>query len=384
MSKIPFPGIAKIGVPYFDLGLQTARLRPEIDDAIARVLDSGIFVSGPEVEAFEKEFAFFCGVKHAVAVNSGTAALHLALLADGVGPGDEVITTASSFIATSEAIRHCGARPVFVDIDSETLQIDVNRAEAARTERTKKILPVHLYGQMAPMDKLIESWGVSNIIEDACQAVGSTYRGQHAGKRSRSAAYSFYPGKNLGALGEGGMLVTGLSSVAEEARSRRSHGTLPGSRYSHDKLGFNYRLDEIQAAILRIKLRELPQWNARRREIAAYYRQELPSEPRFELQHEVPHGRGNYHIFAVQVATPDRFRTFLQGRNIGTGRHYPCALHEQVCNDDLYPGLVNRRLPYAEGLAKTCVSLPIWPEMTDDQVGHVTKAVQEYLLGFAS
>ncbi len=364
-------------VPYFDLAQQTASLRPEIDAAIKRVIDSGVFVSGPEVEAFEHEFAAFCGVKHAVAVNSGTAALHLSLLAAGVGPGDEVITTASSFIATSEAIRHCGAKPVFVDIDPETCQIDPNLADGAKAARRQIVLPVHLYGQMAPMDKLVARFGAGNIIEDACQAVGSTYRGKRAGKIGFAAAYSFYPGKNLGALGEGGMLVTDLPSVAEEARSRRSHGVSSG-KYYHDKLGFNYRLDELQAAILRVKLPYVYTWNKARRAIASFYREAFAGLPNLELQHEVPHGQGNYHLFVVRHPRPDKLQEYLLQCGIGTARHYPRALNQMAANDDLYPHDTGRQLPHAERLAAQCVSLPIWPEMDMFHVRPVIEAVTAF------
>ncbi len=365
-------------VPYFDLAQQTAALRPQIDAAIKRVIDSGVFVSGPEVEAFEHEFAAFCGVKHAVAVNSGTAALHLSLLAAGVGPGDEVITTASSFIATSEAIRHCGAKPVFVDIDPETCQIDVNKAVEAQTNDTKMILPVHLYGQMAPMDKLVYHFKACNITEDACQAVGATYRGKRAGKIGLSAAYSFYPGKNLGALGEGGILVTDSNSLAEDARSRRSHGVTSG-KYYHDKLGFNYRLDELQAAILRVKLPYVYTWNKARRAIASFYREAFAGLPNLELQHEVPHGLGNHHLFVVRHPRPDKLQEYLLQCGIGTARHYPRALNQMPANDDLYhPDDSGRQLPHAERLAAQCVSLPIWPEMDMFHVRPVIEAVTAF------
>lgn len=370
---------APIKVPYFDLSQQTAALRPQIDAAIKRVIDSGVFVSGPEVEALEHEFAAYTGCKHAVAVNSGTAALHLALAAARVGPGDEVITTASSFIATSEAIRHCGALPKFVDIDPETCQIDPSLVEKAANRNTTKILPVHLYGQFAPLDKLISRWGASNIIEDACQAVGATYRGQHAGKKTFAAAYSFYPGKNLGALGEGGMLVTDLANVAEEARSRRSHGIgVSMNRYYSDKLGYNYRLDEMQAAILRVKLPYLESWNSRRRSIARRYRANFSQLPGLELQHQVPHGDGNYHLFVLQTMNVAGFREAMEQAGVGTARHYPRALHHMEANDDLYSEGHPPSLPHAERLADRCVSLPIWPEMTEEQVDHVIQSVFSY------
>src|SRR5579883_414687 len=258
-------------IPYADLKAQHRAIKPELDEAIARVLESGEFVLGSEVAGFEEEFAAYCGARFGVGVNSGTSALHLALLAAGVGPGDEVITVPFTFVATTAAIRYTGAVPVFVDIDPRTYNLDAAQIEAKITPRTKAIIPVHLYGQPADMDPILalaRARGI-HVIEDACQAHGARYKGRRVGSLGDVAAFSFYPAKNLGAYGDGGMVVTNDPAIAEQIRMLRNYGQRV--KYHHDLLAFNRRLDTLQAAVLRVKLRRLDEWNASRRRHAALY-----------------------------------------------------------------------------------------------------------------
>src|SRR5438105_714161 len=266
---------AAMEVPYFDLKAQYASLREELLAALDRVCRTASFVLGEEVARFEEEFAAYCGVRHCVGLNSGTSALHLALLAADVRPGDEVITTSNTFIATAEAISYVGARPVFVDIDPRTANIDPQRIQAAATDRTRAIVPVHLYGRPADLDPILKVAADRDVpvIEDACQAHGARYRGRRLGGFGLAAAFSFYPGKNLGAYGEGGALTTNDDRVASLVRTLRAHGQT--RRYYHDRIGFNYRMDGFQAAVLRVKLKHLDEWTARRRELAGLYRRFL-------------------------------------------------------------------------------------------------------------
>jgi dTDP-4-amino-4,6-dideoxygalactose transaminase len=361
-------------VPYFDLSQQTAALRPQIDEAIKRVIDSGRFISGAEVEAFENEYARYIGVDHAVAVNSGTAALHLALLGVGVCPGDRVITTPATFVATAEAIAHCGAIPVFVDIDPETMNLDPYLVEQAyaKNASVRALLPVHLYGQPASMDKLsavADKLGLQTVW-DACQAHGATFRGTKIGKQGRACAFSFYPGKNLGAFGEGGIITTNSAQLATESRMRRAHGSR--ELYNHEVVGFNYRLDEIQAAILRVKLPHLDRWVNRRRQIAALYREAFLGRAGLELQLPHPLSNGAYHLFVVRHTRREQFQAHLESCGVGHACHYPRPSHHQRA----FSASVS--LPHALQWSRECVSLPIWPEMTDDQVQHVIESVLSF------
>lgn len=341
-------------VPQFDLGAQFQELREEILAALDRVGAAADFVSGAEVAAFEEEFAAYCGARHCVAVNSGTSALHLGLLAMGVGPGDEVVTAPNTFTATAEAILYTSAQPVFADVDPATANLDPKSAEAAITGRTKAVVPVHLYGRPAATDGY-----ALPVLEDACQA--------HGARVGPFAAYSFYPSKNLGAYGEGGALTTDDDEVAALARRLRNHG-------DGMAVGFNYRLGGFQAAVLRCKLPRLDGWIARRRELAAMYRDRLTGA-RLDLPTDDPDNPCAYHQFAVFVDDRDGVRRALDERGVGTGVHYPVPLH-------LLPAYAPLRyqrgdFPHAERACARTLSLPLYPELTDEQLEYVAAAVHE-------
>jgi dTDP-4-amino-4,6-dideoxygalactose transaminase len=360
-------------VPFVDLKAQHKGLRAELLEAAARVIDSGQFVLGDEVAAFEEELAAFCGVKYAVGLNTGTSALHLALLAGGVGPGDEVITVSHTFVATASAIRYAGATPVLVDIDPESYTMAASLVERAVTRRTKAILPVHLYGQPADMDPILELARQRNlyVIEDSCQAHGAAYKGRRAGSMGHMAAFSFYPGKNLGACGEGGALVTNDAELAERVRMLRDWGQ--DRRYHHALFGFNYRMDNLQGAFLRIKLRHLPAWTEARRAHALRYR-ELLAGSSVRLPREMPYATHAYHLYAVMTPRRDALRAALGDRGIATGLHYPTPVHLQPC----FAGLGVRRgdLPVTEKAAAEELSLPMYPELTDAEMREVAAAVR--------
>ncbi len=355
-------------VPFFDLKAQYAALRDEVLSALDGAGRKATFIQGEDVDAFEQEFAAYCGVKHCVALNSGTSALHLALLAAGVKSGDEVITTPNSFIATAEAISYTGARPVFVDIDPRTANIDAERIPAAVTERTRVILPVHLYGlpaQMDPILKIAAQHGVT-VIEDACQAHGA-----RVGGFGQSAAFSFYPSKNLGAYGEGGALTTNDDAIAAQARALRSHGE--SQRYFHDSIGFNYRMSGFQGAILRLKLRRLDKWNARRRELAEIYRRQLAGA-RVDLQDAGAAGERVDHLFVVYVADRDAVRAKLQERGVGTGVHYPLPIHLQKPYQSL--GYRQGDFPHTERACERVISMPLYPEMTHEEAAYAAQSLR--------
>jgi dTDP-4-amino-4,6-dideoxygalactose transaminase len=361
-------------VPYADLKGQYATLREEILAALDRVGSKAAFILGEEVQEFEREFAAFCGVKQCVAVNSGTSALHLALLGAGVQAGDEVITTSNTFIATAEAISYTGARPVFVDIDPLTANIDVTRIAAAVTPRTRAILPVHLYGLAAEMDPIMKIAAQHRlaVIEDACQAHGAGYRGKRVGSIGKAAAFSFYPAKNLGAYGEGGALTTNDDALAAQARALRSHGE--SRRYFHDAIGYNYRMDGFQGAVLRVKLPRLEQWNARRKELAGIYRRTL-ADARVELQSEGTSCERVDHLFVVYVTDRDAVRTRLEERGVQTGIHYPLPVHLQKP----YQAMGYRRgdLPHAESACERVMSMPLYPEISDEQAHYAAQTLRE-------
>ena len=365
-------------IPLVDLKAQYLSIKDEIDAAIQRVVDSTSFILGPDVRAFEEEFARFCRVQHAVGVDSGTAALHLAFLACGIGPGDGVITTPHTFIATIGMLGRVGARPIFVDIDPRTYNMDPAKIEAAITERTKAIMPVHLYGQPAEMDPILEiadRHGLK-VIEDAAQAHGAEYKGRRAGSMGHAAIFSFYPGKNLGAYGDAGALVTNDGEIAEKVRLLRNHGRR--EKYEHLLEGFNYRIDTLQAAILRVKLAHLEEWNeARRRHVATY--RELLSDLDLVLPYEPEHVRAVYHLFAVRLRERDALREHLRERGISTGIHYPIPLHLQPAY--LHLGHKEGHFPIAEECARQVLSLPMYPELTQGQMEEVTRAIKEFLEG---
>ncbi len=336
------------------------------------MIESGAFAGGPFVVDFEEDFAAFCGTTHAVGVGNGTDALWLALLACGIGPGDEVITVSSTFIATAEAISYCGATPVFVDIDPRTYTMDPASLKAAFTARTKAIIPVHLFGQAADLDPILE-FAVAHglrVIEDAAQAHGATYRDRKAGSLGDAGCFSFYPGKNLGAFGEAGGVVTNNPELAEKMRVLRDHGQI--RKYHHTMVGWNCRMDGIQAAVLRIKLRHLSAGNDRRRAHAARYRESL-GDLEIGLPFEADYGRHVYHIFALRVAERDEVMRRLQAAGIGCGIHYPVPVHLQQAYQSL--GYKPGDLPVSERTSAEFISLPMFPELTGAQLEEVTTAV---------
>lgn len=361
-------------VPFLNLQAEYAELVDEILPAFDRVCQQAAFVQGPEVEAFEREFADFCGAKHCVALSSGTAALHLGLLALGVQPGDEVITTPNTFIATAEAITYCGARPVFADIDPSTANLDPDRIECAITSRTRAILPVHLYGRPADMDpirEIAERRGI-RVLEDAAQAHGARYRNRRVGSLADAAVFSFYPTKNLAAYGEGGALTTNDDQIANFARAARSHGQ--SARYEHEFVGYNYRMQGLQGAVLRVKLRRLYGWTSRRREIAGEYRRVLAGA-RSEIPADDARDECVYHQFVIYVANRAAIATRLAEQGIETAVHYPKPLHLQPAYAAL--GLPRGSFPSAESACERVLSLPIYPGLTAEQVAHVANTARE-------
>jgi dTDP-4-amino-4,6-dideoxygalactose transaminase len=365
-------------VPFLDLKSEYAQLHDEILAALDRVCQKSAFVLGEEVEEFEREFAAYCSVKHCIALSNGTAALHLGLLALGVQPGDEVITSPNTFLATAEAITYCGAHPVFADIDPATGNLDPRRLERAITPRTRAILPIHLYGRPADMDAIrsIAEPRKIRILEDTAQAHGTRYRGRRAGALAEAAAFSFYPTKNLGAYGEGGALTTNDDQIVKFARAARSHGQT--ARYEHEFVGYNYRMHGFQGAVLQIKLRRLDEWNVRRRGIAAEYRRAF-SGARLDMPVDDPRDECAYHQFVVYVKNRTAVIAKLTERGIETAVHYPRPLHLQPAYSSL--GYPPGTFPYSEQACEHVLSLPIFPEMTTEQVSYVANSVLEIVGG---
>lgn len=364
-------------VRFVDLQAQYSRLRPEIQEAVTRVLESGRFVQGEEVEAFEEQFAAYCGVRYCVAVNSGTSALHLSLLAAGVGQGDEVITTPFTFVATVAAIRYTGARPVFVDIDPESYTMDVHQLRNAITKETKAVIPVHLYGQPADMDPIVATCTDQGlvVIEDAAQAHGAEYMGRRVGAIGTLGCFSFYPGKNLGACGEGGLVATDDVEYAREIRMLRDWGQ--EKKYSHVLKGYNYRMDELQGAILQVKLRHLETWTAARRAHAARYSRLLSGDTKVRTPRQMPYARHVYHIYPVRVADRDALYENLREEGIQTGIHYPVPVHLQPAHADL--GYRRGEFPQSEEAASQVLSLPMFPELAESEVEHVASTLQRLI-----
>jgi dTDP-4-amino-4,6-dideoxygalactose transaminase len=366
-------------VPFLDLKAQYQALKPEIDAAVIGVLESGQFVLGPRVQAFEESFAKTYGLGHAVACNSGTSALHLALLAAGVGRGDEVITTPMTFIATAIAIDVVGANPVFVDIDLETALIDPAKIEAAITPKTKAIIPVHLYGQCADMDAIqkIADKHKLIVIEDAAQAHGAKIGDRFAGTMSRISCFSFYPGKNLGAYGEGGMVATGDAALGQKLRMLRDFGQT--KKYNHEIKGFNYRMEGLQGAVLEVKMKYIEDWTEARRRVARRYQQVLGNIAGLELPYERPGSRHVWHVYAVRVDAARRAEIIekLNAAGIATNLHYPIPVHLQPCFAEL--GYKKGDFPNAEEQGDRELSLPMFPEMTDAQVEEVAAALKRIL-----
>ena len=361
-------------VSFLDLKAEFERLRGEILPALERVCQNASFILGEEVEAFEREFADFCGTKHCVALASGTAALHLGLLALGVQPDDEVITTPNTFLATAEAISYCGADPIFVDIDPATGNLDPKLIERAITPRTRAILPVHLYGRPADMDAIHEIAARHDIriLEDAAQAHGARYRGRRVGGLAAAAAFSFYPTKNMAAYGEGGALTTNDDQIAKYARAARSHGQT--ARYEHEFVGFNYRMHGFQGAVLRIKLRHLYEWTERRQEIAREYRR-LLAGARLEMPLDDPRDECVYHQFVIYVSNRNAVVSQLAAREIETVVHYPKPVYLQPAYSSL--GCPPRTFPQVERGCERVLSLPMRPDLTAEQVAYVANAVRE-------
>jgi dTDP-4-amino-4,6-dideoxygalactose transaminase len=361
-------------IPFLDLKAQYLSIKPEIDAAVLKILESSQFVLGEEVAAFESDFAAYCGTTHAVAVNSGTSALHLALLAAGIGPGDEVITIPFTFVATVSAIGYTGAKAVFVDVDPLSFTMDATQLEAAITPRTRAIVPVHLYGQMAETDAIL---AIANrhripVIEDACQAHGAEYHGRRAGSLGVSGCFSFYPGKNLGAYGEGGIVVTSNDEHAKKIRMLRDWGQ--EKRYHHVMKGFNYRMDGMQGAILRVKLRYLEQWTEARRSHARQY-DALLRDSGVEIPKELPGRRHVYHIYAVRTANRDALQRLLQADGVQTGLHYPIPVHLQEAHRDL--GYTRGDFPQSEAASDQVLSLPMFPELGPSRIEQVATAVRQ-------
>ena len=375
MSALPLDPapVSPTPVPFVDLQAQMRSIRAEVDAAIAGVLDSCQFTLGPEVTAFEEEFAAYCQRRHGVAVNTGTSALHLSLLAAGIGPGDEVITVPFTFVATASAIDYTGATPVFVDIDPHTLTMDPRAIEAAITPRTRAILPVHLYGLMADMAAIraVASRHGLVVIEDAAQAHGAERDGRRAGSHGHMGCFSFYPGKNLGAVGEGGMVVTDDADLARRVRLLRDWGA--PQKYHHEIKGYNFRMEAIQGAVLRVKLRHLEAWTEARRRAAAQYDAafagtELPA------QMTPPNCRHVRHVYAVRSPSREAWQHALAREGIHTGIHYPKPIHLLPAFRELggRPG----QFPHAEAAARSVLSLPMYAELTAEQVQRVADAVR--------
>jgi dTDP-4-amino-4,6-dideoxygalactose transaminase len=362
-------------IPLVDLAAQYPEIRADIDAAIARILDSTAFILGREVADFEAAFASFIGARGAVGVASGTAALHLALRATGIGPGDEVITTAHTFIATAEAISHAGATPVFVDIDPATFNLDPALVEAAITPRTRAIVPVHLYGQPADMTAISTIAGAHGlrVIEDAAQAHGSEVDGRRTGTIGDLACFSFYPGKNLGAYGDAGAVTGNDESLLASVRKSRDHGRM--SKYEHDEIGYGERIDALQAAILGVKLPHLEAWTQQRRDVAARYDEGLADLP-ITLPIQAPGRRHVYHLYVIRCDSRDALLAHLKASGVDGGVHYPVPLHLQPAYAFL--GMHPGDLPQTERAAAEVLSLPLYPELTEDRQAVVIDAVRSF------
>jgi len=363
---------AEVKVPFLDLKSQYHAIKPEIDAAVAKILESSQFVLGEEVAGFEREFAAYSGAAQGIAVNSGTSALHLALLAAGVGPGDEVITVPNTFVATVAAIKYTGARPVLVDIDPVRYTMDPARIEAAITPRTKALIPVHLYGQPADMDPILEIARRRKlvVVGDAAQAHGAKDKGRPIGSLGDLVCYSFYPGKNLGAYGEGGMVVTSNEGYAKTIRMLRDWGQ--DRKYHHLLAGYNYRMEGMQGAILRVKLRYLEGWTEARRSHAARYDQ-LLKDTGLGLPAAAPTARHVYHVYAVRTDRREEIMAALGAQGIQSGIHYPVPVHLQPAYAD--PAYAKGTFPLAEAAADQVMSLPMFPEMTEGHLQLVSQAL---------
>ncbi|AGA70621.1 putative PLP-dependent enzyme possibly involved in cell wall biogenesis [Desulfitobacterium dichloroeliminans LMG P-21439] len=369
-----------MSIPLLDLKAQYLAIKEEIDQAVLGVLDSSKFIFGPEMKTFEEEIAAYCGTKHAVAVGNGTDALVIALKACGIGPGDEVITSPFTFFASAESIAQVGATPVFVEIDPQTLNMDVAKLEAKITAKTKGIIPVHIFGQMADMDPILGLAQKYNlkVIEDAAQAIGAEYKGHKAGSMGDAGTFSFFPTKNLGGYGDGGMIVTNDDALAEEARVLRFHGCK--TKYYHDEIGYNSRLDELQAAILRVKLRYIDEWNQGRAHKAAVYDQllaPLAAEGKVILPYQEAELKHVFHLYVLRTAEREKLMAALTAKGIANAIYYPVPLHLQKAFADL--GYQVGDFPLAEEACTQALAIPCYPELTDSQLHEIAQVILEVL-----
>ncbi len=364
-------------VPILDTKRQYEAIGKEVEEKVVEVLRSGSYILGQNNKALEEDFAKYCDCKHAVALNSGTDALHLALRALDIGAGDEVITVAFTFVATTEAIGIVNAKPVFVDIDPDTFNIDVDKIESLITPKTKAILPVHLYGQPCDMDKIMDIAKRHNlyVIEDCCQAVGATYKGKKVGSFGDIGCYSFYPTKNLGTMGDGGMAVTNSEYLKNRMIALRNHGG--AIRYYHDEIGVNSRLDEIQAAILRVKMPHIDSWNKKRRENAYRYNKLFAQYPEIETPKEIDDVYSVYHQYTIKIENRDEVHKLLQENGVGAMIYYPVPLHLQKVHE--YLNVKEGSLPVTEENTKLVMSLPMFPELTEEEQKYVVETVVKCL-----
>lgn len=364
-------------VPFLDLKAQYRQIENEVLPMVTEAMTNGAFIGGPQVVGFESEFAEYCESKYCIGVGSGTDALRFTLMAGGIGPGDEVVTVANTFIATTETISQVGAVPVFIDVYPKTWNMDISKIEDAVSEKTKAIIPVHLYGQpadMAPILKIAEKYNLV-VIEDACQAHGALHNDKKAGSMGTAGCFSFYPGKNLGAFGEGGAVVTQNERIADQIRMIRDHGQ--NEKYFHEIEGYNGRLDAIQAGILRIKLKRLADWNRARRENATCYSELLSKIPDITIPVDADFSASVYHLYVIQVDDRDRLQQFLKEKGIATGLHYPLPLHLQKAYNHL--GYKAGDLPVTEMAAERLLSLPMYPELTRAQIEYVAESIKEFM-----
>jgi len=369
-------------IPILDLTAQYKSIKAEIDTAVARVIDSQHFILGPEVRAFEDEVAAYCGTKYAVGVASGTDALILSLKALGIGEGDEVITTPFTFFATAEAISMVGAKPVFVDVDPKTYCINPELIEGAITKKTKAIIPVHLFGQCADMDRILEIAKINNlkVIEDTAQAMGATYKGKQAGSMGDLGCLSFFPSKNLGGFGDGGMIVTNSKDLADKIKMLRVHGST--IRYIHSAIGMNSRLDALQAAVLRVKLKHLNKWLEARRKVADYYNKQLAgiSSPSVTLvtPYTPSYNTHTHHLYVLRVKpNPEKLGKALNGAGIEARTYYPVSLHLQECYKNL--GYKKGDLPESESASPETLAIPIYPELDTERLSFIVNKINESL-----
>jgi dTDP-4-amino-4,6-dideoxygalactose transaminase len=374
-----------VQVPFLDLKAQYKQIESEVVPAVTEAMAAGMFIGGPQVSGFEDEFALFCDSKYCIGVGSGTDALRFALMAAGVGPGDAVITVPNTFIATTEAISQVGAIPIFVDVDPQTYTMDPqkladllknNKQQSTHNNHAKGVIPIHLYGQPADMDPILEIARQYDlvVVEDACQAHGASYKNRKAGSLSAAGCFSFYPGKNLGAFGEAGAVVTQDEEMAQKMRMIRDHGQ--AQKYFHNLEGYNGRLDAIQAAVLRIKLKRLQSWNQSRRKNAALYTERLGDVPGITLPVEAGFAESVYHLYVILADNRDELQKFLSEKGIATGLHYPLPLHLQKAYAHL--GHKKGDFPVAEHTAERLLSLPMYPELTAEQIHYVCSSIREY------